>query len=182
MDQWRGSLRRREDGRSVLGEGAVGERTARSVAPSSAGGTGERSAVGPGSPDRQASSLAELRPALSSRRALRRAILLHEILGSPKALQRPAGEISRRPDGRSPLVNGRRRDHVGQTDDRPGSGLHEGDAPSGLGESPHVPAGPSGEARRRERDNPSIVGSVYRALNSSANAVRRLFGRVSFGS
>lgn len=178
MEQWSEMGQRRESGRPARSEGAVTERTARSVAPPSAGGTGERSAVGPGSPDRRASSLGALRPALSSRRALRQAILLHEILGRPKALQRPAGEISQLPDGRSPLVNGRRQDHVGQTDDRPGSATRADDLRPVAEASPPGPGGPSSESRRARKDA-SIVQAVGRALAASAEAIGRLFGRES---
>jgi hypothetical protein len=179
MEQRPEMSRRQEDGRSVRGEGAVGERTARSVAPPSAGGTGKRSSVGPGSPDRRASSLGELRPALSSRQALRRAILLHEILGRPKALQRPAGEISQLPDGQSPLVNGRRQDHVRQTDDRPGSATRADDRRPATEASPPGPGGPPSESRRVQKDA-AIVQVVGRALAASAEAIGRRFGRESF--
>ena len=178
MEQWREMSRRREDGRSVRGEGAVREGTTRSAAPPSAGGTGERSSVGPGSPDRRASSLGELRRALSSRQALRQAILLHEILGTPKALQRPAGEISQLPDGRSPLVNGRRQDHVRQTDDRPGSATRADDLRPVAEASPPGPGAPSSESRRVQKDA-SIVQTVGRALAASAEAIRRRFRRES---
>ena len=40
-----------------------------------------------------------LRHALASRQALRQAILLHEILGTPKALQPPGHEFSHPPNG-----------------------------------------------------------------------------------
>ena len=179
MEQRREMSRRREDGRSVRGEGALGGQTARSVSQPSAGGTGRRSSVGTGSPDRRASSLGELHPALSSRRALRRAILLHEILGTPKALQQPAAEISQLPDGRAPLGNGRPRDHVGQTAGRPGSATRADDLRPAADASPPGPGRPSGESRRAKKDA-AIVQAVGRALVASAEVIGRLFGRELF--
>ena len=178
MEQRREMSRGREDGRSVRGEGAVGERTASSVAPPSVGGTVKRSSVGPGSQDRRASSLGELRPALSSRQALRQAILLHEILGTPKGLRRPAGDISQLPVGRSPLVNGRSQNHVRQTDDRPGSATRADALRPAAEAGPPGSGGPSSETRRVQKDA-SIVQVVGRALAASAGAIGRLFGRES---
>ena len=53
------------------------------------------------SPDDPAPMRRELRRALSSRDTLRQAILLHEILGPPKALQPAAGEIIQPPPART---------------------------------------------------------------------------------
>src|SRR5687767_13805799 len=59
------------------------------VAPAAAGTSGP-----PGDVRRQPRAYVALRDAFASRRALRQAILLHEILGLPKALQQPTGGIA----------------------------------------------------------------------------------------
>jgi hypothetical protein len=73
-----------------------------------------------------------LRDALSSRRALRQAVLLHEILGPPKSL-RPGEELSSPPNGRPPIPNGEPRDNVDQDSGRNGAATRESDPPSGGG-------------------------------------------------
>jgi hypothetical protein len=182
MEQWRDRDRWREDGRPAGAAGAASERTRRSTASPRDEGAGAGRVVAPGAADRQTRTRRPLQRALSSRQALRQAILLHEILGMPKALQRPADELPHPPEGRPPPLNGRRQDQNGKIAGRPASARREGAPPAGIEESPRLPAGPSSKAQRRAPDNSSIVESAFRVLDASANAIRRLFGRVSLGS
>ena len=182
MEQWSEMGQRREDGRPERAARPAAEQIRRPTASPSDEGVGARPAVARGSADHHTLSRRELRHALSSRQALRQAVLLHEILGTPKALQQPAGEISQLADGRSPLVNGRRQDHNGEIAGGPGSATRQGDPGSTMEGSVHAPARPSSKTRRRVLDSPSIVRSVSRARDASANAIRRLLGRGSFGS
>ena len=189
MEQWSEMGQRREDGRPERAARPAAEQIRRSTASPSDEGVGARPAVARGSPDHHTLSRRELRHALSSRQALRQAVLLHEILGMPKALQWSAGGTSHPLDGRPLPLNRRRQDHNGEIPGRPGSATRQGDpgstmegsvhAPEG---SVHVPARPSSKTRRRVLVSPSIVRSVSRARDASANAIRRLLGRGSFGS
>jgi hypothetical protein len=182
MEQWRDRDRGRKDGRPAPTARPDAERARRSAAPPGEEGARTERSAAPVAADRQTRSRHPLQRALSSRQALRQAILLHEILGMPKALQRPADELPHPPEGRPPPLNGRRQDQNGKIAGRPASARREGAPPAGIEESPHLPAGPSSKAQRRAPDNSSIVESAFRVLDASANAIRRLFGRVSLGS
>ena len=136
----------------------------------------------PGPARRQASPRPVLRRMLSSRRTLRQAILLHEVLGPPKGLERQTGETSRFPDNSPP---------VAIAHDRNGNGMiadHSDSSQQPRAPQPQVNEGPTPAPRRmntpprRASGTPSIIGSALSALDVSTRTVRRLFRRLGLGS
>ena len=138
----------------------------------------------PGAPEStndRASSRHEVRRALSSRRALRRAVLLHEILGPPKALEQPAGEPSSRSDGAPPMLAVRRRDYVVGANGHATPPTRGRSLATGTGEAA-TPLVARGEAVPRAAPEVSSVGQLLSgALGASIRAIRRRLGHAPRG-
>jgi hypothetical protein len=77
------------------------ERAARAAVLPGVEAAGAGSLAQPAAADHPILARRQLRQMFASRRALRQAILLHEILGLPKALQRPTGGIAASPDAQA---------------------------------------------------------------------------------
>lgn len=148
----------------------------------------------PSSAERPTGVRHAIRDAFASRRALRQAILLREILGPPKGLERPEGDATDPIDGAahpgpSPLQNGRHRDRADPANGVPVNG-HAAVATTahvrapGVDAEPGAPIARAGAVRREApnaSDAPSVVRRVSRALGASMLAIRRRFGRSPFG-
>jgi hypothetical protein len=94
MEEWRDADHDGDARRPVRTARPGPERTRRpTTSPSGAEPAAGPTAL-PAAADSRALVRPELQQALASRRALRQAIILHEILGLPKALQRPSNGIA----------------------------------------------------------------------------------------
>ncbi len=100
MEQSRDRDARRDVGQPARVARSIAEQDGRSTASPRDDGAGAKPPEAPVAADHRTRSRRAVQRALSSRSTLRQAILLHEILGPPKALQPPAGKSSHEPDGR----------------------------------------------------------------------------------
>jgi hypothetical protein len=99
MAEWQDAAHDEETRRPTRSVRPIPERTARAAAIPHQEAAGGESSAPPATPDHRMGVRRQLRQVFASRQALRQAILLHEILGLPKALQRPACGIAQSPDG-----------------------------------------------------------------------------------
>ena len=144
--------------------------------------TSERSGPGPGPGNRRGGARHPARQAFSSRGALRRAILVREILGVPKGLQPPGSDAVAPAEGAAPpatssLQNGRRRVGTGPANGNAAIATTVHPRATRNDEAPGRDEESSGDIRRGDSDDWSVVRRVQRALGASVFAVRRLFER-----
>ncbi len=101
MEEWRDADHEEEARRPVRTARPVRQRTQRPTASPDDAPIGAGPLPPPAGANYQTRTPPALRQAFTSRQALRQAILLHEILGLPKALQRPSSGSAHPPDGQA---------------------------------------------------------------------------------
>jgi len=170
--------RRRDDGRPPGSPRRNAESAERSAALSRDARVGSPPSSAAASVDDPAPSRRTVRRALSSRSSLRRAILLQEILGVPKALQPPAGGSSGRSVARALDENGHHPDRAGEVAGYVDPTTRGVGHRAGVAESLGVPAEPARRAPWSVRSYRSIGHAVTGARAASASAIRRLLGLV----
>ena len=182
MEHWPDTGRRREAANSGR---AAGSGPPRDEAPTP-GLRHERTAAAPSDTPstgrHRASSRGDVRHALSSRRSVRRAVLLHEILGTPKAFEQPESRASGLPGVPSPRIQEPHRDVAGQVNGHATqvtAALHVvADAALGA----RAPIGRPDAVRQPTSECLPVIRSVYRAFGASVLAIGRRLGRLPFGS
>jgi len=122
-----------------------------------------------------------LRRMLASRRTLRQAVLLYEILGEPKGLERQMAEISGASESSHVQSNGQSRDRNGTIAGHADPGRQPRDRSLGIVEGPNLVPEPSDAHARRAAGASSTVASVLRVLTDSARTVSRALGRAWSG-
>jgi hypothetical protein len=182
MEQWPDTGRRREAANS----GRAAESGPRRDGAPTPGLRHERTAAAPSatptSGRHRASSRGDVRHALSSRRAVRRAVLLHEILGTPKPSEQPGSRDSRLPDVPPTFISRRHRDVAGRGN---GHAARVTDVLSFVADTAvgaRAPTARPDAVRQPASESLPVIRSVYRAFGASVLAVGRRLGRLPFGS
>ena len=164
MEQWPGMGRRRE---AAEPERAAGPGPRRAGA-STPGLRNARAAAGPSDTPtfarRCPSPRRDVRHALSSRRSVRQAVPLHEILGTPKALEQYGSRDSRLPDVPPTFIPGRHREAAGQGN---GHAARVTDAPPSVADTAvgaRAPTARPDAIRQPASESFPVVRSVYGAL------------------